>query len=203
METSKDGRLARGESRQLLIMDAAVRVVAEHGSGALTHRAAASEAGVSLASVTYHYPSISALRGAMFLHAGSRIGFAFRALIEDSVPTISELPAAAAEFVASLVSAQRLDTVAVFEMILAASHDPELRPLARFLDDRLTEILTPYVGSQVSARVLASSIQGLILSAVAQSSPSGELRVATLELIERFARDDAASVNPANNGVGS
>lgn len=200
MDIQIDGRLARGESRQLLIMDAAVRVVAGHGAGALTHRAAASEADVSLASVTYHYPSITALRGATFDHAGSRIGLAFRAIIEDAVPTVAELPATTANFVASLVADRRVDTVAVFEMILAASHDPALRPFARFLDERLTEILTPYVGSKVSARVLASSIQGLILSALAQSSPPRELRVATLELIQRFARDASASEDFGHHG---
>lgn len=200
MDTHKDGRLARGELRQLLIMDAAVRVVAGHGAGALTHRAAASEAGVSLASVTYHYPSIAALRGAMFYHAGSRIGFAFRVLLENSVPTVAELPAVAADFVSSLATEQRVDTVAVFEMILAASHDPDLRPLARFLDERLSEVLTPFVGSEASARVLAGSIQGLLLSALAQNSSPSELRVATLELIERFARDASTSSRRGHQG---
>jgi DNA-binding transcriptional regulator YbjK len=181
-------------------MDAAVRVVAEHGSGALTHRAAASEAGVSLASVTYHYPSVAALRGATFDHAGSRIGLAFRAIIEDSVPTVAELPALTADFVASLITERRVDTVAVFEMILAASYDPVLGPFARFFDERLTEILTPYVGSEVSAEVLAGSIQGLILSALAQKSAPNDLRVATLELIGRFARDASISADLVHTG---
>ncbi|MEU9898634.1 TetR family transcriptional regulator [Streptomyces phaeochromogenes] len=42
----------------MLLLDAAVRVVGEQGVGALTHRAVAAGAVVSLASVTCHYPSI-------------------------------------------------------------------------------------------------------------------------------------------------
>lgn len=50
-----DGRLSRGTTRDAL--DAAVRIVAEFGANALTHRAVAKSAQVSFASVTYHFPA--------------------------------------------------------------------------------------------------------------------------------------------------
>jgi DNA-binding transcriptional regulator YbjK len=50
-----DGCLSRRRTRDAL--DAAVRIVAEFGANALTHRAVAKSAQVSLTSVTYHFPA--------------------------------------------------------------------------------------------------------------------------------------------------
>jgi AcrR family transcriptional regulator len=49
---SQAGRAARTKAR---IADAVITVLAEAGSGRLTHRLVASTAGVSLAATTYHY----------------------------------------------------------------------------------------------------------------------------------------------------
>lgn len=180
-----DGRLARGEERKQRLLESAVAVVAERGSGALTHRAVASHAGVSVASVTYHFPSIDDLRTAMFDHAGSVVGLAFRELVthaeRDSVPDL------AADYAVTLVRDHRTHTVAVFEMILAAAHDPSLRPLVRFFNDRLAELLTEYVGDPTDAVAAASSIQGVLLSYCAQGTDDAEgLRRAIADLVRRF-----------------
>jgi DNA-binding transcriptional regulator YbjK len=180
-----DGRLARGEERKQRLLDSAVAVVAERGSGALTHRAVASHAGVSVASVTYHFPSIGDLRTAMFDHAGSVVGLAFREIVthaeRDSVPGL------AADYAVTLMRDHRTETVAVFEMLLAAAHDPSLRPLARFFNDRLAELLADYIGSPADAVVAAASIQGVLLSYCAQGIDDHEgLRIAIADLVRRF-----------------
>jgi DNA-binding transcriptional regulator YbjK len=64
-----DGHLSRGTARKALLLDAAVRIVAEFGTNALTHRAVAKSAQVSLASITYHFPSSEALRSAALASA--------------------------------------------------------------------------------------------------------------------------------------
>jgi DNA-binding transcriptional regulator YbjK len=69
-----DGRLSRGTTCKTLLLDAAVRIVAKFGANSLTHRAVAKDAHVSLASVTYHFPSSEALRSATYEYAGSQIG---------------------------------------------------------------------------------------------------------------------------------
>jgi DNA-binding transcriptional regulator YbjK len=188
MMANADGRLARGELRKTLLLDAAVTVVAEHGYAALTHRAAAAEAGVSVASVTYHFPSIGDLREAMFQHAGSRIGLAFRDVIQAASARADDVPTITGSFVAHLVAERPLETTAVLEMVIAAGHDPSLRPLVRFFNDRLAELLDPYIGSQSDALTVAAAIQGIILSRIAQSEPdvAPGLRDAVVDLVQRY-----------------
>lgn len=188
MSTTSDGRLARGVQRKALVLDAAVQVVAESGSGALTHRAAAARAGVSVASVTYHFPSIGELRRAMFDHAGSRVGLAFRAIIEAGGSRTGDVPEICGTFAASLVIERRVETLAVLEMILAAGHDPSLRPLVTFFNDRLGELLTPYTGGRFRALAVAAAIQGLVLVHLAQSDAgtAGGLHDCVVDLVRRY-----------------
>lgn len=187
---STDGRLARGEQRKNLILDAAIAVVADSGSGALTHRAAATQAQVSLASVTYHFPSIDELRLAMFDHAGSRIGMTFRSAVENLGENTEDIPELCANYVLELITSQRTDTVAVFEMIVAAFHDEALRPLARFFNERLTDLLELYVKERKNALAVASAIQGIILSALAENNMETDSAIADsiIELIRRYGK---------------
>ena len=190
MSTEKsDGRVERGRARRELLLDAAVAVIASQGASQLTHRAVAGEAGVSLASVTYHFPGIDDLRRAAFDHAGSRVGIAFRELLERHADQLGKVPELTADYAAVLVNDRRQDTLAVFEMILAASHDDTLKPIIRELDGYLADLLTPYVGDRSTALTVGSSIQGLILSHLAGAgSGTAGLRVAVADLIRRFHR---------------
>ncbi|MEY9964972.1 DNA-binding transcriptional regulator YbjK [Streptacidiphilus sp. MAP12-16] len=188
MTKAADGRLARGEARKTLLLDAAVRIVGEQGAGALTHRAVAAGAAVSLASVTYHYPSIDDLRQATFEHAGSRIGLEFLALVTRTASQPDALPELCGDFTAHLVADRRTDAIAVFEMILAAGHDPELGPVKRLLDQRLARLLEPYVGSEAAALTVTAAMQGLVLTALAPDPARDPqwLRGAVSDLIRRY-----------------
>jgi DNA-binding transcriptional regulator YbjK len=180
-----DGRLARGAARRARLLDAAVRIVAGRGFAVLTHRAVADEAGVSLASVTHHYPSIGDLRRAMFEHAGSAIGLELADLIAGAAQDVAAVPLICADFAVKLVAQRRMETAAVFEMIVAAGHDAELRQVARFFQDRLTELFLPYVGDPTEARTVGSAVQGLLMTAV-MSGDHGALRGAVADLIRRY-----------------
>lgn len=182
----QDGRFARGEARKLLLLDAAVRVIAREGAGNLTHRAVATQARVSLASATYHFPAIEELRCAVFDHAGSRIGLAFRAILERGDVRPENIPGIVAEFGASLTTARREDAVAVFEMIVATVHSPELRTVIESLNARLADLLEPYVGSRSQALEVTAAIQGLILTALALNTPEDDLRASIADLVSRF-----------------
>ena len=185
MET--DGRLARGAARRALLLKAAARVVAGQGSAALTHRAVATEAGVSLASVTYHFASAADLRRAVFEHAGSAIGLELAALVAEAAQDAETVPAVCADFAARLADERRIETAAVFEMIVAAGHDAELRPVARFYQDQLTELFLPYTGDAAAARTVGSAVQGLVLTAV-MGGEHGALHGAVEDLIRRYRR---------------
>ena len=190
--TTSDGRLQRGRARRELLLDAAVAVIASQGASQLTHRAAAAEAGVSLASVTYHFPGIDELHRAAFAHAGSRIGLEFRAIVERHRNRPDRIPEITADYVATLVDDRRQDTVAVFEMILAASHNELLRPVIRELDGHLADLLTPYVGDRKTGLTVGASIQGLVLShlARAKTTDARPLRHAVVDLVRRFRSTD-------------
>jgi DNA-binding transcriptional regulator YbjK len=188
MRKVPDGRLARGDARRTLLLDAAVRIVGEQGVVALTHRAVAAGAAVSLASVTYHYPSIDDLRRATFEHAGSRIGLEFLGLVAHTAAEPDDLPDICGDFTAHLVTERRIDTIAVFEMILAAGHDPELGPVKGLLDQRLAQLLEPYVGSAAAAFTVTAAMQGLVLTALSLDRVGGPgwLRGAVSDLIRRY-----------------
>jgi DNA-binding transcriptional regulator YbjK len=188
MDERLDGRRERGRARRELLLDAAVSVIATRGASELTHRSVAAEAGVSLASVTYHFPGIDDLRSAAFEFAGGRVGLAFRALVEAQGADVSGIPDLAADYAVTLVGENRKETLAVYEMILAAHRDDALKPIIRELDGHLADLLVPYVGTKAAALTVGSSIQGLILTDLAGGAPhrTTALRAAVADLIRRF-----------------
>jgi len=182
-----DGRLSRGKIRKTLLLNAATRIVAELGSNALTHRAVAESAQVSLASVTYYFPSSHDLRSATYEYAGSQIGLEFSGLVRTT-SDIEALPNICADFTARLVTDHRINTITVFEMILAAGHDPQLRPVTGLLNKRLAKLLKPYLRSNAAAQTASAAIQGLVLTALAIDRPNtgNWLRGAVGDLIRRY-----------------
>jgi DNA-binding transcriptional regulator YbjK len=195
MNEPVDLRLARGAARRGLLLDAAVRVVAARGSGSLTHRAVASEAEVSLASVTYHFPSIGELRRATLQHAGTGIGMELVGLVRAATATVDDTPTICAAFAVRLVTQRRVETAAVFEMIVAAGHDPELRPVVAFYNDRLADLLEPYLDERDRALQVGAAVQGLLLVRMSSSSPTGAdaLAEAVANLIRRSRADGPRS----------
>jgi TetR/AcrR family transcriptional regulator, regulator of biofilm formation and stress response len=183
-----DGRLSRGTTRKTLLLDAAVRIVAELGANALTHRAVAKDAEVSLASVTYHFPSSEALRSSTYEYAGSRIGQEFARLVLETASNLEALPDICAGFTVRLVTAYRIDTMTVFEMIVAAGHDPRLSSVTKLLNERLAKLLEPYLGSNQAAYTVSAAIQGLVLTALAIDRPNCRkwLRSSVSDLIRRY-----------------
>jgi DNA-binding transcriptional regulator YbjK len=188
MDEEPDGRLARGAARRGLLLDAAVRVVARSGSGTLTHRAVASEAQVSIASVTYHFASIAELRQETLQHAGSSIGLELAGIVFAASTRIEEIPEICAAFAVRLVSQRRIETAAVFELIVAAAHDDDLRPVVALFNDRLANLLRLYVGDQRSADIVGAAIQGLLIVDLASPIPTepNALGKAVADLIRRY-----------------
>ena len=188
MDEETDGRLARGAARRTLLLETAIWIVADRGSGSLTHRAVAEAAQVSVASVTYHFPSIVDLRRETFEHAGSSIGLELAGLVLAASTRIEDTPEICAAFAVRLVVERRVVTAAMFELIVAAAHDEELRPLVAMYNDRLTDLLTPYEGDHRNAQIVGAAIQGLLI--VHLASPYGvdasALGEAVADLIRRY-----------------
>lgn len=181
----------RGAARRAELLDAAISVVAIGGSGALTHRAVASTAEVSLASVTYHFSSIEDLRRSTFEQALEVLDGELARAAENG-GSLERMPRVFADYVASLLTGHREAVVTVNEMIVAASHDDHLRPTFHAYQQHLAELLDPCVGGHEAGLMVAAALQGLLLSAPTYGdgkpvsrSETARWRAAVVDLIER------------------
>ena len=197
MPLQQDGRLARGLARRTLLLDSAVSVVAANGAGALTHRAVATDAQVSVASVSYHFPSIAELRRETFQHAGSRIGLELADLVLAASASVEDTPEICGAYAVRLVDERRVETAAVFELIVAAGHDEALQPVVALYNGMLADLLTPYEGDRDRATTVAAAIQGLLLVQLASPFPddSARLGAAVADLISRYRTVEFAKHN--------
>ncbi len=113
--------------RQVEILDAALRLIAETGVDAVTHRRVAAAAGVPLGSTTYYFESREHLLREAFRHY---IRIVSKTMAELSAhakqrPTVRRI----VDFVIELTEREFLDEamlVAEFELTLFATRDPEL-----------------------------------------------------------------------------
>lgn len=202
MEEDVDGRLARGMARRALLLAAAVRVVAHAGAGALTHRAVASEAQVSIASVTYHFPTIGTLRRETFQDAGSKIGLELAALVHAATDRVDEVPDICGTYAVRLVVERRDETQAVLELIVAAGHDADLRPVVALYNGLLATLLTPYLGDEGRARTVGAAIQGILLVHFAGAFEGDTAALAELiaDLIRRSRTAEPTTTSPDGPG---
>jgi len=116
----------RGERRRQAILEAALRLISQHGVGALTHRAVAEEAGVPLASTTYYFDSLDELlEGALQLFVdeeATRLTALAERLEGQELPPVE---------IARLFQAELEPDAAQFELYVEAARRPSLREVAR------------------------------------------------------------------------
>jgi len=120
---------AAGDTRQR-ILDATLEVIGEHGIAGLTNRRVARQAGVSLGSLTYHFPSQQeALREALETFVDREVE-RIAALAAELGPVSLTDAAAAAEQALDAMSVQA-GSLGVLELYLHAGRDPSIREAAR------------------------------------------------------------------------
>lgn len=148
--------------RRQRLVDAALRVVGEHGVAGLSHRRVAVEADVPLGSTTYHFASreellTAALRqsGAQWLASVER----WERGVDPAVPLADEV----LRLMTESLSGDRRQLRLECELYLAALHEPALRPLAAECQDGLVALLRRRVGDDATARALAALLDGLML----------------------------------------
>lgn len=110
------------------ILRAALRLIGEHGIGAVSNRRVAAESQVALGSLTYHFPSqTQMLREALLLYVHEE-ALRLQAIAAD-LRLLQPTAAAAAAEVEQIVarSSSRLEEVAELELHLQASRDPALQ----------------------------------------------------------------------------
>jgi AcrR family transcriptional regulator len=108
------------------VLDATLELIGEHGVGGVTNRAVAARAGVSPGSLSYHFPSQTALLREALLRFVVSEAARLEALADGS----SELDPLAAGVQAIVEGADRRAVLAQTELYLQACRDPELQAVA-------------------------------------------------------------------------
>lgn len=154
--------LAASNGAAITIAQSAAAIVAEGGVAALTHRAVASRAGVSLGVVSYNFPTSAELVRAAFETI-------YRAIVERSSIQPEELPGrdeVVGRWRRSAI--QSSNYAALEELMLAVARDADLRefgPQMRYLRGRTSGIhLAALLGPEVSISPLDAAIYSSLMS---------------------------------------
>jgi DNA-binding transcriptional regulator YbjK len=187
----------RGVARREAILRAAVELIGEQGLDALTHRAVAERAGVSLSATTYWFSSKEEIfREAVALAAGEEVDRLER-LVLDLAPRHLEPVAWARELSTALateVERNPSQPLAMYQFVLEASREPTLRDeVARWETAhlRLAEAGLRAVGSadpQTDAHIVVAVVSGLMLGLLASPNPAFERDVMRPVLERLFTR---------------
>jgi DNA-binding transcriptional regulator YbjK len=181
-----DGRKLRGDQRRQELMTAGLSLVATEGIEAVTHRAVAKACGVSVASVTYHYPTVSELKSGIFGCAGDR-ALAAVELAATSDAQGGDVTGLAGEFARRFCREERDLTSTLLQLLTAAGRDETLRPVADRLSRRAENTLAAVVGAD-AAPLIVAAIQGILLRALSLGEAGPDwARDATHTLISAFA----------------
>lgn len=161
------------------ILRAALRVIGSEGIGAVSNRRLASEAGVALGSLTYHFPSQNdLLRESLLLDMREEVERlnALTATIRDANPSLeqvlSNIAEIASESFASPGNARWAEQLAVYELHLQAARDPELHDASRRCFEAFDGVATAALealglpSTPEHARVVVALITGVQLRGI-------------------------------------
>jgi DNA-binding transcriptional regulator YbjK len=164
--TETDGRRLRGQERRRQLVRAALVVLERDGLSGLTHRAVAAEAGVPLASATYHFDGIDDLAVCTILESTDEF---LRTLRERSDGADLSGYAAA---LADELSRHRGRVIAGYELYLLAARRPALREAATAWARAGTEPLLAEV-EPLRRRGFRAAVDSVCLQALlAESTPT-------------------------------
>ncbi|QFZ21088.1 TetR/AcrR family transcriptional regulator [Saccharothrix syringae] len=154
----------RDPERRERIVRAAVRVIGRSGLSALTHRAAAAEAGVPLGSTTYHFADLDELLEAAVRLVAERNVARLRRWADSLAPQ-ADLCTELSDFLVSLATRHRAGSVLAYELYSAALRRPGLRAASTAWDGMLTEVFARHV-AEPTARALTALFDGLLYQAL-------------------------------------
>jgi TetR/AcrR family transcriptional regulator, regulator of biofilm formation and stress response len=196
--------------RRAVILEATLRVIAGHGADGATHRAVAAEAGVPLASTTYHFTSKDALvHEALALAIDRSIAAVRRESAPPGPADPEQLVGRLLSLVTALCDDDQAPLAAQYELVLEAGRRSELRPLAERWNQAYLagiESLTASAGLPdpgQAAEILSNLIEGALLTQLSvpqEEFTDGPLRAMLERTVDglvagnRFARD---AVEPA------
>jgi TetR/AcrR family transcriptional regulator, regulator of biofilm formation and stress response len=187
--SKRRGPYARGIERKRRLLHAVLRLVAREGVAAVTHRAVADEAAVSLRATTYYFATKQEMiREALRDYAAASV--ARVDAVADRLPIHGSKITRAVDAIASVMLEEMNDPDAVateYELILAISREPSYAPeyqeLQRTLEIRLRDLFES-MGSREPlrhARLVLATTRGLQVEHLASPhAPMSERTVKSL-----------------------
>jgi TetR/AcrR family transcriptional regulator, regulator of biofilm formation and stress response len=168
------------------ILDATMAIIGEDGLQAVTHRAVASRAGVSLGAISHHFPTREELLRSTLRHAAAveverleRLALTLQSRAFEIRDWVHAMSAALGGDLKRNPSRH----LAQYELLLACARDPELRGLSRAWRDahlRVSEVGLRAAGSKAPeehAQLLTAAVTGLLLKQLAYPEPNFTTRV--------------------------
>lgn len=162
--STPDGRRIRGQERRRQLIEAALAVLERDGLAGFSHRAVAAEAGVALASATYHFTGIDDLAVSAILEATDDFTRAIRERPDGA--SVSGYASALADELAN----HRGRVVAGYELYLLAARRPALREAAAAWMQAGAEPLLAEV-EPVRRQVFLAAVNAACLEGLLADSP--------------------------------
>jgi len=194
LAATHNGVRPRGAARREALLDAVLRLVAEVGVDAVTHRRVAEEAGLPLASTTYWFESKEQMLTAALERAADRDIDRLRAFVDETPAHAPDPPGLAvsailgpseepAEATPSGAANNPIQTsrgwlLATYTLMLEAARRPALREVTTRWTDAYLETLPPLLAAAGSRRprsdaeLLLAATDGLLVDQLATGDVS-------------------------------
>jgi AcrR family transcriptional regulator len=178
------------------ILDATLAITGERGLEAITHRAVARRAGVSLGAISHHFPTRDdLLRSALRYAATAEVERLERLALalQSRAFELQEWVHAMAGALGADLERNPTRHLAQYELLLACARDPELRELSRAWRDAhllVSEVGLRAAGStdpEAHAQLLTAAVTGLLLKQLAYPEPDFTTAVLEPLLLELVA----------------
>ncbi len=209
-----DGAKAPPQGVDERIVAATMEIIGEQGLQAVTHRAVARQAGVSLGAISHHFPTRADLLRSSLQHAAT----VEVARLERLALTLQSRAFEIHDWVPAMASALGGDLgrnptrhLAQYELLLACARDPELRELSRAWRAahlRISEVGLRAAGSRspdAHAELLTAAITGLLLKQLAYPVPNfakGVLEPLLNELVVALVASGSATASSSESERG-
>lgn len=153
-------------ARRQRIIEAAARVVAEHGVDSLTFRAVADAAKVPLGSTTYYFTDKDDLLVSTIRVIRQRNESSFHEILKPLVEA-QGLALGLAGLIEEVTVRQHPQLVLEYGLYLSTLHRPALRPEIR--EWRMDQVVAPYCDQQ-TASLLGYTLEGILLQSVMEDA---------------------------------
>ena len=182
LTTALSGARPRGAARRQALLDAVLRVVAEVGVDAVTHRRVAEVAGLPLASTTYWFDSKEHLLTAALERAAERDIERLGAFLDEApkrtVDPLGLVVGAILDPVEHSSQTSRGWLLATYALMLEAARRPALREVTSRWTDAYVEALSPLLAAAGSrdprsdADLILAAADGLLVEQLATGEDS-------------------------------